>query len=279
MLLALAGSEAPGIPPALFAEVAADAAARAPPTRVSFDAMWMVQVTFVILPGGSVFGVHAIQGDRKDPETARQIVEIVRTLRFERGAELPVPGAITVMRDYKGRLNVWPGWTLESFDLFRWACFDAGPAPRRHPVLAAAYGSPPAVSAAPVPAPAPDNVQAPRLIGGDPSSVFTFPVAAQILGFESGVVVVEFDIRADGTPASPRVVYENPAGAGFGIRALEGIQRLRFEPRREHGRPTEATGRYRVRFATDDRANSAGFVSPESVTIRVPSPPPSPAAK
>jgi TonB family protein len=94
-----------------------------------------------------------------------------------------------------------------------------------------------------------DNIRLqPRLIGGDPGRVFTFPLRARVNNIESGVAVVEFTILPDGSVRDVDLVQEEPTEQGFGYRALEGVRHLRFEPAIENGNRVESRARYRVCF-------------------------------
>jgi len=124
----------------------------------------------------------------------------------------------------------------------------AAPAP-----IVAPPPSPPAppVPPAPPPPPPPPPVRVqPRITGGDPAAAFEFPERAQRRNIERGTATVEFTISASGAVSNPRLVSEDPEGAGFGQAALSGIRRLRFEPATVDGRAVESIGRYRVRFQT-----------------------------
>ena len=63
------------------------------------------------------------------------------------------------------------------------------------------------------------------------------PRAARWLG-QTGHVTLAIEVKADGTVASkPRVVAVHPAGRGFAESAIDAVQKWRFNPAMQRGRP------------------------------------------
>ncbi len=70
------------------------------------------------------------------------------------------------------------------------------------------------------------------------SGDLTFPEAAKSAGITSGVVIVEYDVRIDGTVANAEVVSADPPGY-FEEEALRFVRAWRFRPAHENGEPVE----------------------------------------
>ncbi|MCY4143412.1 MAG: energy transducer TonB [Gammaproteobacteria bacterium] len=70
------------------------------------------------------------------------------------------------------------------------------------------------------------------------SGDLTFPEAAKSAGITYGVVIVQYDVRTDGTVANAEVVSSDPPGY-FEEEALRFVRAWRFRPAHENGQPIE----------------------------------------
>lgn len=65
-----------------------------------------------------------------------------------------------------------------------------------------------------------------------------------------GTVVLECEVRTNGSVANCVIVSEAPAGRGFGEAALQGARRARLSSQQRAGVRTRSGGPGRVRFTT-----------------------------
>lgn len=68
-----------------------------------------------------------------------------------------------------------------------------------------------------------------------------FPEAARSAGITSGVVVIKYDVRVDGSVANAEVVSSDPPGY-FDEEALRFVETWWFRPAHENGEPVEVRG-------------------------------------
>jgi TonB family protein len=75
-----------------------------------------------------------------------------------------------------------------------------------------------------------------------------FPARARRVGITSGAVTLEYTVDAAGAVRNPRVVSANPPGM-FDDAALRAVEKWRYQPKLDAGRPVESRLRFTFRFA------------------------------
>jgi len=75
-----------------------------------------------------------------------------------------------------------------------------------------------------------------------------FPARAHRAGVTSGSVTLEYTVDNAGAVRNPRVVSANPAGV-FDDAAMRAIEKWRYQPKLDAGRPVESRLRFTFRFA------------------------------
>ena len=79
-----------------------------------------------------------------------------------------------------------------------------------------------------------------------------FPERASARGIDSGRVVLNCLVNANGSMSDCNIVSEDPQGAGFGSAAVSGARRARLSPRTVDGAAQGARVNFTVRFQSAD---------------------------
>ncbi|MGH7021160.1 MAG: energy transducer TonB [Brevundimonas sp.] len=113
------------------------------------------------------------------------------------------------------------------------------------------YSGPPVIVPGPPPPPAPPAPPKPSVIT-NPSWARQprgeYPSRAEQRGIESGTVVLNCAVQANGQATDCRVESEDPTGAGFGQEAIRAMRSARLTPREVDGAAQGARVRYTMRF-------------------------------